>query len=205
MKPQSHPTVYQRVAADKLSLLVQAVSEVFQVLVPSVASSVSVLGSTQVSQAANTTLTDVQSISTTLTSAVDGVANTARNGTADEIAGALNGVAASVSALTSAFGRRLLKDDITASGLAGSSRHLLQSTVSPPLHAFASVLAPGMAGSWCTCLQTWSGTLMLWCWTLLCQEFGCEVSGHKQSCCTCHTANSWLRGITACTMPWLAG
>ncbi|KAL3132781.1 hypothetical protein ABBQ38_006710 [Trebouxia sp. C0009 RCD-2024] len=112
----------------RIATIDQAVSDLFQVLVPSVASSVSILGGNQASHTVNSTLTDVQSISTTLTSAVNGVASTVANGTAGEVAGALNGVAATVSALTSAFGRRLLSDRTTSSGLTGSSRQLLQST-----------------------------------------------------------------------------
>ena len=102
-------------------------------LVPSLASSVSSLGSNNDSQIANRTLTDVSSITTTLTSAVDGITGAASSGDAGNTAGAaVSGVADTVSSIASAFGRRLLRDDSSASGRRG--KQLLQSTVSFPLH-----------------------------------------------------------------------
>lgn len=116
-------------------MVVQSVTEVFRVLVPSLASSVSSLGSNNNSQVANRTLTDVSSIRTTLTSAVDGIMGAASSGNAGNTAGAaVSGVADTVSSIASAFGRRLLRDDSSASGQAG--RQLLQSTVRFPLYHF---------------------------------------------------------------------
>nr|QOL01283.1 putative extracellular protein TR9_084 [Trebouxia lynnae] len=105
----------------------QSVSEIFRVLVPSLASLVNDVGSSNQSQVANSTLTDVSSIATTLTSAARGITNAASNGSIGNTAGAaVSGVANTVSAIASAFGRRLLRDGGSVSGLAG--RRLLQST-----------------------------------------------------------------------------
>lgn len=121
---------------------VQSVTEVFRVLVPSLASSVTSLGSTNDSQIANRTLTDVSSISTTLTSAVDGITGAASSGSAGNTAGAaVSGVADTVSSIASAFGRRLLRDDSSASGQTG--RQLLQSTVRFPTCQLAHSLCCG--------------------------------------------------------------
>lgn len=106
-------------------MLVQSISEVFRVLVPSLASSINTLGSSSQSQVANRTLTDVSLIARTLTSAVNGITGAASNGSAADTAGAaVSGVADTVSAIASAFGRRLLHD-----GSSASSRQLLQSAV----------------------------------------------------------------------------
>lgn len=127
-------------------MLVQSVTEVFRVLVPSLASSVSSLGSNNDSQIANRTLTDVSSITTTLTSAVDGITGAASSGNVGNTAGAaVSGVADTVSSIASAFGRRLLHVDSSASGQTG--RQLLQSTVRFFLYQFAHLLCcrPGNA------------------------------------------------------------
>ena len=114
----------------------QSVSRVFQVLLQSVASSAFTLGSSNNSQLANSTLTDASLISTTLTSAVSDTIGAASNGSVGNTAGAaVSGVADTVSAIASAFGRRLLRDGGSTSSLAG--RQLMQSTVMLPLHTCA--------------------------------------------------------------------
>ena len=119
----------QRVAAvadstsGSVSQVDQAVTQLFQVLLPSVANSVASLGGNSASQATNLSLTSVSTISNTLQSAVSGVSSSSSN-TASNVANeAVTGILNTVSSLTSVLGRRLLYE-----GRAEAGRQLLQST-----------------------------------------------------------------------------
>jgi len=125
----------------------QAVSQVFQVLVPSVATTVASLSGSSASSTSNLSLTDATTIANTLDSAVKGAASSSASSASQVADEAVSGVLNAVSSLTNIFGRRLLQERrqlLQAANSTSTVRSCLHALDHQTKHAFcvrAAVLA----------------------------------------------------------------